>query len=64
MNRTTASEIASIKQRMLDALDSIDSGNYANAKLSISSALTQFGILMNQLELEMSELRQSARKSQ
>ena len=64
MNRTTAAEIASIKQRMLDALDSIDSGNYVNAKLSISSALTQFGILMNQLELEMSELRQSARKSQ
>lgn len=64
MNHTTASEIDSIKQGMLDALDSIDSGEYAKAKLSISSALTQFGILMNQLELEMSELRQSARKSQ
>ena len=64
MNRTTASEIASIKQRMLDALNSIDSGDYAMAKHSISSARTQFDILMNQLEREMSELRQSARKSQ
>ena len=65
MNETTvAEEIDSIKQRMLDALDSIDSGDYAKSKHSISSALTQFGILMNQLELEMSELRQSARKRQ
>lgn len=64
MNQTTASEIASIKQRMLDALDSIDSGDYAMAKHSISSARTQFDILMNQLEREMSELQQSARKSQ
>lgn len=64
MNRTTASEIASIKQRMLDALDSIDSGDYAMAKHSISSAIVQFDILMNQLEREMSELRQSARKRQ
>lgn len=64
MNETTASEIASIKQRMLDALNSIDSGDYAMAKHSISSARTQFDILMNQLEREMSELRQSARKYQ
>ena len=64
MHRTTASEIASIKQGMADAIDSIDSGDYAKAKHSISSARTQFDILMNQLEREMSELQQSARKPQ
>ena len=64
MNQTTASEIDSIKQGMTAAIVAIDSGDYAMAKHSISSARTQFDILMNQLEREMSELRQSARNPQ
>ena len=58
---TEAETISSIKQKMREALDFIDGEEYSKAKWSISRACGEFDVLMNQLAVELSELRRNER---
>ena len=58
---TEAESIASIKQKMREALDFIDEREYSKARCSISQAYGEFDVFMSQLAVELSELRRCER---